>query len=295
MSTLDTKKIMVPLADQLTTGAALAGNVITSIPATFADALAAISGFTPTGYLGEDGIALSTSLSTTDFKEMNRGTVRKGLDDFTGTVTYTELQLVDEDVLKRKFGADNVAVTNATADHGKQMHVKIGTSLPPEQAFAWKLKDGDMRAIVLVPKGQVTNGLDVTFAANAMATISTEVTAYDDGTGKSIHIYFDDGTVISASAVSTLSALTISSLSGSMSPTFDDDVTEYTATASGTSSTVTATATASGAGVVVVVNGSSIASGGTAAWKDGKNDVYVTVANGGSSTTYHVEVTASVA
>ena len=195
---LNTKKIVVPLADQATTGAALAGDVITTIPATFDDAVTAIASFTATGYLGEDGIALSTSLSTTDFKEMNRSTVRKGLDDFTGTVTYTELQLMDEDVLERKFGEDNVTVTAATTTAGKKVHVKIGAKLPPEQAFAWKLKDGDARVIILIPKGQVTNGLDVTFAANSMATIATEVTAYDDGTGSSIHIYFDDGQKLSA-------------------------------------------------------------------------------------------------
>ena len=195
---LDSKKIVIAMADQQTTGAALAGDVITTIPATFADAVTAIANFTATGYLGEDGIALSTSLSTTDFKEMNRGTVRKGLDDFTGTVTYTELQFMDEDVLERKFGEDNVSVTAATTSASKKIHVKIGANLPPEQAFAWKLKDGDARVIILIPKGQVTNGLDVTFAANAMASVPTEVSAYDDGHGTSIHIYFDDGQKLSA-------------------------------------------------------------------------------------------------
>lgn len=195
---LNSKEILIALADQQTTGAALAGDVISNVPATYDDALTAIGGFTATGYLGEDGIALSTSISTTDFKEMNRATVRKGLDDFTGTVTYTELQLMDVDVLKRKFGNDNVTVTNATQSAGKQVHVKIGAVLPPEQAFAWKLKDGDARVIVLICKGQVTNGLDVTFAANSVASVPTEVTAYDDGSGFSIHVYFDDGQKLGA-------------------------------------------------------------------------------------------------
>lgn len=197
---LDPNEILITIADQKTTGAALAGDVLTTIPADFDAAVAAIEGFTSTGYLGEDGIALSTSLSTTDFKEMNRGTVRKGLDDFTGTVTYTELQLMNEEVLKRKYGDENVTVVAANASHGKQLRVSIGASLPPERCFAWKLKDGDVRAIVLVPRGQVTNGTDITFAANSMSSVQTEVTAYDDGTGNnhSIHIYFDNGEKASA-------------------------------------------------------------------------------------------------
>lgn len=196
---LNSKEIFVPLADQTpTTGAALAGDVITTIPADFDAALTAIQGFTGTGYLGEDGIALSTTLSLTDFKEMNRGTVRRGLDDFTGIVTYTELQFMNYVVLCRKFGEDNVDRTAATQQAGQKIHLSIGPDLAPNQAFAWKLKDGDARAIILIPNGQVTNGIDVTFVANAMASVPTEVSAYDDGTGKNIHIYFDDGTVLSA-------------------------------------------------------------------------------------------------
>lgn len=195
---LNTKEILVPFADQSTTGAALSGDVITDIPEDFDEALTAIANFEATGYLGEDGIALSTSMSLTDFREMNKGVVRRGLDDFTGTVTYTELQIMNYAVLCRKFGPDNVDKKVATAQKGQRIHVGIGPDLAPIQSFAWKLKDGDARAIVLIPRGQVTNGLDLTFAANSMASVPTEVSAYDDGAGKNIHIYFDDGTVLSA-------------------------------------------------------------------------------------------------
>ncbi|MBQ9004903.1 MAG: hypothetical protein IJ092_00870 [Atopobiaceae bacterium] len=196
---LNAKEIMVPLADQtLTTGAAFSGDVVETIPADFDAALAAMSSLSATGYLSEDGISLSTSFSLSDFKEMNRGTVRKGVDDFTGTITYTELQIMNEAVLKRKFGEDNVSVTNATRDHGKQLRVKIGNSLPPIQTFAFKLKDGDAKAIVWVKQGQITNGIDITFAANSMASVPMEVSCYDNGNNDSIYIFFDDGTTLSA-------------------------------------------------------------------------------------------------
>ena len=196
---LNAKEILVPLADQtLTTGAAYSGDVIDTVPADFDAAVAALASLSATGYLSEDGIAMSTSFSLTDFKEMNRGNVRKGIDDFTGTITYTELQIMSEAVLKRKFGEDNVSVTNATRDHGKQLRVKIGNTLPPIQTFAFKLKDGDAKAIVWVKQGQVTNGLDITFAANSMASVPMEVSCYDNGANDSIYVFFDDGTVLSA-------------------------------------------------------------------------------------------------
>lgn len=196
---LNAKEILVPLADQtLTTGAAYSGDVIDTVPADFDAAVAALASLSATGYLSEDGIAMSTSFSLTDFKEMNRGNVRKGIDDFTGTITYTELQIMSEAVLRRKFGEDNVSVTNATRDHGKQLRVKIGNTLPPIQTFAFKLKDGDAKAIVWVKQGQVTNGLDITFAANSMASVPMEVSCYDNGANDSIYVFFDDGTVLSA-------------------------------------------------------------------------------------------------
>ena len=190
---------MVPLADQtLTTGAAYSGDVVATVPADFDAAVTALSSLTATGYLSEDGISLSTSFSLTDFKEMNRGTVRKGVDDFTGTISYTELQIMNEAVLKRKFGDDNVTVTAATLSAGRKIKVKIGSELPPIQTFAFKLKDGDAKAIVWVAQGQITNGLDITFASNSMASVPMEVSCYDNGDNDSIYIFFDDGTRLSA-------------------------------------------------------------------------------------------------
>ena len=196
---LNAQEILVPQADQsLTTGAVFSGDVVSTIPADFDAAVTALSGLTATGYLSEDGISLSTSFSLTDFKEMNKGTVRKGIDDFTGTISYTELQIMNEAVLKRKFGEDNVTVTAATTTAGRKIKVKIGADLPPIQTFAFKLKDGDAKAIVWVKQGQITNGIDVTFASNAMASVPMEVSCYDNGSKDSIYIFFDDGVKLSA-------------------------------------------------------------------------------------------------
>lgn len=195
---LNSNEIFIALANQSTTGAALAGDILDTIPTTFDEAETAIEDFTATGYLGEEGISLATELSLTDFREMNRGVVRKGLDNFGGKVTYSELQMMNEAVLVRKFGADAVSSVAATADHGAQLHVSLGPNLAPVQSFAWKLKDGDARAIVLIQRGQVTNGLEATFAANSMTSVSMEISAYTDDDGDNIHIYFDDGETVSS-------------------------------------------------------------------------------------------------
>lgn len=89
----------------------------------------------------------------------------------------------------------------------------------------------------------------------------------------------------------TLSALAISSLT--LTPTFDDDVTNYTTSTTSSTDTVTATATDSDATIIIAVNGNSIASGGTATWSTGTNNVEVIVTNGGATRKYRVKVTKS--
>ena len=93
-----------------------------------------------------------------------------------------------------------------------------------------------------------------------------------------------------ATAAATLSALTIAS--DTLNPTFDPNITEYTTTAHAASETVTATPTdTTNAKVVVIVNGSSIASGGSASWKSGANTLAVIVTNGAATKRYNVSVT----
>ena len=87
-----------------------------------------------------------------------------------------------------------------------------------------------------------------------------------------------------------LTALTIGSLT--LSPTFDGDVLEYTTTTTNASNAVTATAT-SGANLIVLLNGNSMANGGTATWVEGENTVSITVRKGDFTKTYTVAVTKS--
>lgn len=189
------KKVFVGLADQSsTTGALLRGAVITTIPATMSAATTAISGFTSSGYFSEDGVSLSTSISVTNIREWNLSTVRRLLEDFDGTVSGTLIQL-DEEAAKQCFGEDNVTVTAATTTTGQQLRIALGAHLAEPQAWALKMKDGDARFLVLIPNGQVTSGVDITFAANEAISLPIEISANDDGTGNSIYIFTDDGIV----------------------------------------------------------------------------------------------------
>ena len=88
-----------------------------------------------------------------------------------------------------------------------------------------------------------------------------------------------------------LSALTLGSVS--LTPTFNSDVTDYTATTTSATNTVTATPHDPDAHVVITVNGDSVTSGTAVTWETGENDVEVVVTNGTARKTYRITVTKS--
>lgn len=196
---INANKVFVGMADQsATTGALARGAVIagSSIPAE-ADidaALALITNFSSSGYVSEEGANLTTEISTTDLREWNRAVVRRLLDEFTGTVTLTLIQL-DEESAKQAFGADNVTVVAANATHGTRIRIALGAHIDKPQAWALRMKDGDARMLVIVPNGQVTSGVEITFVANEPISLPVTISANDDGTGNSIYIFTDDGVI----------------------------------------------------------------------------------------------------
>lgn len=192
---INAKQVRVGLADQSSTSGALSrGDVISTIPADIEAALTAIANFNSSGYISEDGASLSTTKGVTPIREWNRAAVRRILEDFDGTVSISLIQL-DEEGAKQAFGEDNVSVTAATSSHGTQLKIALGATLDEPQAWALRMKDGDARMLVLVPNGQVTSGVDITFVANQAIQLPVTISANDDGTGHSIYIFTDDGIV----------------------------------------------------------------------------------------------------
>lgn len=78
-----------------------------------------------------------------------------------------------------------------------------------------------------------------------------------------------------------------------LTPAFDADVTEYTATTSNSTNKITATAADETATVTIASKDATIADDGTATWAEGDNIVTVTVTLGTNSNVYTVTVTKS--
>lgn len=279
---VNANKVYVGLADQSqTTGALMRGPATSTIPSGYDAAAAAIAGFSSSGYISEDGAALSTTKSVVAIREWNRKAVRRLLEDFDGTITLTLIQL-DAEGARMAFGEENVEVVPANGSHGEQIHVTLDATIDAPHAWALRMKDGDARFIVFVPDGQVTSGVDITFVANEPINLPVEISANTGG----IHLYTDSDAA--ADDVVDLAALTVGTLS--LSPAFSAGVTDYEATATTSTAVVTAAAVDPSATIVIKNGSTTVTNGNSASLSVGDNTITITVTNGDATKVYTVNV-----
>lgn len=101
-----------------------------------------------------------------------------------------------------------------------------------------------------------------------------------------VYVVMEDLKVIGGSA--RLSDLKIGALA--LTPAFDPNITDYTATTSNSEDIVTATPEYSGATVKIETDNGVIENGTTARWNSGANKLTITVTAGNKTMTYNVTV-----
>lgn len=191
--------VRVGAPDQKVTGAIKRAPLGTTIP-TLSDIKK--SGVTVNGafagdeYVSEDGLTLAPNISTADIKDWSGATVRKVLDGFDGTLSWTMIS-TNRNALGIAFGDSNVTFVTASTSHGNQTMAALGAYLPEEQAWVFLMKDGDARIVIAVPDGQITSVGEVAFRSNQAVAWPVTLSCYPDSNGKSIYIMTDDGQVTS--------------------------------------------------------------------------------------------------
>ena len=197
----NTKDVRVGAPDQKTTGAIKHAPIGTALPTLSSIAKAGVTldqAFEGDEYVSEDGLTLTPSMSTTEIKDWSGSTVRKVLESFDGTLSWKMIS-TNAGSLGVAFGEDKVNANAATATHGNQVSAALGAHLPDAQSWAFLMKDGDARIVIVVPNGQVTEVGEVTFAANEAVGWEVTLSCYPDTDGECIYIYTDDGEVVSSS------------------------------------------------------------------------------------------------
>lgn len=197
--------VRVGAPDQKTTGAIKHAPIGTTLPTLSSITKAAVTldvAFTGNEYVSEDGLTLSPSISTADIKDWSGAVVRKVLDTFDGTLSWTMIS-TNAGSLGVAFGDEHVTTEVATATHGTQAAVEIGAHLPEPQSWVFLMKDGDARIVIVVPNGQVTEVGDANFVSNAAVGWNVTLACSPDDDGQSIYVYTDDGVVSSSTSTST--------------------------------------------------------------------------------------------
>lgn len=187
---VNAKNVFVGVPDQLTTGPILTGPETDTIPATIDDIV--FTGLDESGYVSEEGVNLTPEDSTESIKDWSGTEIRRILTEFTGTISWTHLEL-NADSARNYFGDDQVTETAATALHGTQLRASLGKNVLPTKAWYFKVKDGDKRAVILVPHGQISERGEIPLNATGPITLPVTLASYPDANGQNIYIYTDDG------------------------------------------------------------------------------------------------------
>lgn len=201
----NTSDVRIGAPDQKTTGAikyAPIGTTLPSLSSITPEAVTLDQAFVGNEFVSEDGLTLTPSMSTTDIKDWSGSTVRKVLESFDGTLSWTMIS-TNENALKIAFGEDYITTNAANGTHGKQIQASLGAHLPDAKSWVFLMKDGDARIVVLVPNGQITEVAEVTFASNAAVGWSVTLSTYPDEDGECIYIMTDDGVVSSSTSTGT--------------------------------------------------------------------------------------------
>ena len=191
----NTKDVRIGAPDQAVTGAIKHAPIGTTLPVLSDITVASVTldqAFVGNEYVSEDGLTLAPEMSTTEIKDWSGSTVRKVLESFDGTLSWTMIS-TNEGAMGIAFGADHITTSAATATHGTQVRAALGAHIPAAQSWVFLMKDGDARIVVVVPNGQITEVGEVTFSSTEAVGWEVTLSCYPDENGECIYIMTDDG------------------------------------------------------------------------------------------------------
>lgn len=187
------------------TGSIYNAPVGTPLPTSIDDEIPSAFAANKSGYVSSDGLTLTPDISTSDINEWGGKLVRRVLESFNGTVSWTYIQTSVQE-LKNAWGENNVTVVQANAQHGTQITVGIGQGLPERKSWLFCMKDGDHRIQIVLPDAQPTSMDDITFASNAAIPWPVTLSCYPDEKGNCMYLMLDDGKTVAAAAPSEKTA-----------------------------------------------------------------------------------------
>lgn len=125
------------------------------------------------GYVSQDGLSVSVNVSTDSIKDWANRIVRMVVTDSDETAQASIITTTQE-TLKTVLGEDNVSAAGGTITAGLSL-----ATLPPEEAFLFRMKDGDDTIIVGCTKGQITALESLSFQPNSAILWTPTITVLE--------------------------------------------------------------------------------------------------------------------
>lgn len=165
------------------TGGILAGPLGTTLPTDTTTEPAA--GFVARGYVGEDGLTMTTNRTSEKIRAWGGDAVRvvQTEHDVTFAWSYLETtELTAADV----FGEDNVTSAAGLTS------IRLNSEPLPHKSWVFEMKDGDKRVRVVVPDGQITEIGDTQFVHTAATAHQVTLEAFPGEDGVKAFVYILD-------------------------------------------------------------------------------------------------------
>ena len=144
-------------------GTALPTTASASLPSTWKEV----------GYVTQDGLTVSINATTEGIKDWANRIVRMVVTDSDETAQASVITTTEE-TLATVLGEDNVAAAGGTITAGLSL-----ATLPPEEAFLFRMKDGDDMIIVGCTKGQVTSLENLSFQPGSAISWTPTITVLE--------------------------------------------------------------------------------------------------------------------
>lgn len=199
-STTDKKpnaeNIYLGMPDQAVTGAVLYAPEGTAMPEYPAATLN--SAFSAVGYVDEDGVTIGGLKAAGDaLRDWGGVKVRQLPGEADPMLSFGMLE-TSEESLALIVGKDNAESVTATTTHGNLTKAKFTDDMPEAHSMVIRLKDGERRAIVNIPRCQVSEIEDIELTRTGAIKWKPTFAILGDSTDGYIEVIFDDGKVVKA-------------------------------------------------------------------------------------------------
>lgn len=141
--------------------------------------------FKALGYCSDDGLTNGTNLETTDIKAWGGDTVLNIQTSKDDTFQFTLIEVLNSDVLKFVYGADNV-----TGDLDNGLTVTVNNAEVDEVAIIIDMvMRGNVAKRIVIPDCKISDIADIVYSDSAAVGYQTTVTCIPDEDGNTHYEY----------------------------------------------------------------------------------------------------------